>query len=320
MMIQRLLLFLLVISASKSFGQMIIIDDNVVLKPGIYKDFEEFKFNNPSILLIYKIDSNEYKSIDQFNPENSHFSYRLIIDKQKAKQIGSVFGFCDGHRIFINETNPIISEKVDFELLQFVGLYSYFEQFVYLPGEMGAPNSSIIIDKMININNGDVTIITDQEIGHILSNDNQLLKQFTALIDKKTNVKDYLALYSLKHKQDGVLCRDKKMTKAEADSFITRQKTDTTDMLYYHRLASKLKTNPAFSDAKFEEEYYENGTRKSIGFNTRCNFDPNDQFLYCVGLWKSFYENGLIKEEIFYSITSKIISRIRYDENGKIVK
>lgn len=319
-MIKRLLPLLFIISTFNTFGQVIITDENVLYKPGIYKDFEEFKFNNPSISFTYKVDSIEYKSLDRFNPEKSHFSYRLIIDKQQAKEVGSVFGFCDGHRIFINETNPPMSEKVNFELLQFVGLYSYFEQFVYLPGEMGAPNSSIIINKMVNINNGDVTIITDQEIGKILSNDNQLLKQFTVLSDKKAYVKDYLALYSLKHKQDGVFCRDKKMTKAEADSFLIRQKTDSTDMLYYHRLASKLKTNPAFSDAKFEEEYYENGTRKLIGFNTRCNFDPNDQFLYCVGLWKSYYENGLIKEEIFYSISSKIISRIRYDVNGKKMK
>ena len=317
-MIKYLLLFFVVVW-SDAYSQVIIIDDNVIYNKGVYKDFEEFKFNCPSIPFDYKIDSVCYTNLDVYTNAANHLSYHLVTDKQNIKNLGSIYGFCDGKHIYLNETNPIVTERTDFELVQFVGLYSYFEQYHMIQGEMGALNSSAVLKRIININYGECSIVTLDVLDKIFETDSILLQRFNAQKDKKDKVKDFIALYSLKHKLDGVYCRDKKMTKAEADSFILRRVDEVSDDVYYQRLSSKFKLNPAFTDSKLEKVYYSNGKLKSIGFNTRCNFDPSDQFLYCVGVWKMNYENGQLKEEAVYSITSKTLSRKKYDKEGKLI-
>jgi len=316
---QNIFLYLFLFLGFSSFSQSIIIDDTVVYKRGIYKDFEEFKFNRPSIPFDYKIDSFEYKNLDLYAKGDSHFTYRIAANKTDAKRIGSVFGFCDGKKIYINESMPLLGERSDFELLHFVGLYSFFKQFMFVQGELGAQNSSTILYKVLNINNGEVSVLMQDDLNRIFADDSVLLQQFSTEKDQKSKIETYIALYSLKHKIDGVYCRDKKMTKQEADSFIVRLDADSTDKKYYNRILSKLKTNPAFCDAKLDKEYFDNGKLKSIGFTTRCNFDPNDQFLYSVGVWKLFYETGPLKEIIVYSISSKLLSRTRFDKAGKII-
>jgi len=314
--VNKYLLLLLVLICRNTFGQVIIIDDNVVYKRGIYKDFEEFKFNRPSLPFDYKIDSVEYQNLDVYTNASSHTTYRIVFDKSGNKQLGSIFGFCDGKHIFVNESNPTVTDKTDFDQLQFVGLYSYFEQYMFMPGELGSLNSSTVLGRIVNINNGECSVVTQEVLNKVFENDSTILSSFNSQKDKRAKLKDYIALYSLKHKDDGVICRDKKMSKAEADSFIVRRQDDITDQAYYSRLSSKLKTNPAFNDAKLEISYYPNGVLKSIGFNTRCNFDPNDQFLYCIGMWKFYYDNGQLKEEDIYSISSKTMSRKKFDKNG----
>ena len=316
---KKRLLIIFVFIVLRSISQTLIIDDNIVLNRGIYKNFEEFKFNSPSIPLNYKIDTVEYNNIDAYTPARNHITYRILLKKSEAKQIGPVFGFCDGKYIYINESNVYLGEKSDFELLKFVGLYSYFEQYMFVQGELGTPSSNTILYKIVNINNGEVSILTQDLAKKIFANDSDILNRYDKENDKKLTLKDYIAMYSLKHKIDGVYCRDKKMTKSEADSFIVRRKTDFPDSVYYNRLASKLMTNMAFSDAKLEEQFYENGKRKSIGFNIRCNFDPNDQFLHCIGLWEFYYETGQLKEELYYSISSKLLSKKRFDINGNLI-
>ena len=316
---KKIVLLLCVLVGVNGLSQTAIIDDNIVYKKGLYKDFDELKFNNPSLPLNYVIDTVEYTNVDLLNNPISHKVYRLKIDNKEAKSLGSITGFCDGRHIYINEYNKAFSDKLDFEQLQFVGLYSYFETYMFMPGELGAPNSSMITGKILNSNNGEIIDITKNTLHSIFENDSLLLSQFEKEENKQLKIKDFISIYSLKHKTDGVFCRDKKMTFQEANSFIERTEQDISDRVYYARLLHTLQVNPAFSDATLDEKFYENGKRKSIGINTRCNFDPNDQFLYCVGLWKLFYDTGNIKEEIFYSITSKQLSRKRYDKNGTLI-
>ena len=303
----------------RGLSQTVIIDDNIVFKKGLYRDFDEFKFNNPSLPLNYAVDTVEYANVDLLNNPISHKVYRLKIDSKEAKTLGSLFGFCDGRYVYINEYNKNVTEKLDFEQLQFIGLFSYFETYMFMPGELGAPNSSMISGKVLNSNNGEIIDITKNTLHTLFENDSLLLLQFENEKNKQMKIKDFISIYSLKHKTDGTFCRDKKMTMQEANSFIERKEHDISDQVYYTRLLHTFQVNPAFSDASLDEKFYENGKRKSIGINTRCNFDPNDQFLYCVGLWKLFYDTGIIKEEIFYSITSKLLSRKRYDKNGTLI-
>jgi len=319
MKFQNTFLYFLLLLGFSAFSQTIIIDDNVVYKKGLYKDFEEFKFNRPSIPFDFKIDSFEYKSLEMYTKGDNHFTYRILANKNEAKKIGPVFGFCDGKKIYINESMPLLGEKSDFELLHSVGLYSFFKQYMFVQGELGAQNTSTILYKSLNVNNGDVTVLMQEDLNVIFANDSVLLKQFSAEKDPKSVIEKYISNYSQKHKIDGVYCRDTKMTRQQADSFIVRQTFDSTDTKYYNRILSKLKTNPAFTDGKLDKSYYDNGKLKSIGFTTRCNFDPNDHFLYSVGVWKLFYETGPLKEIIEYSILSKQLSRTCFDKEGRII-
>lgn len=62
---------------------------STVFKKGIYRTFDEFKFNNPSI-------------VDEFNVSNKRVSI-LDIKTGKYKKIKNrnVWGFCDGEKIFV---------------------------------------------------------------------------------------------------------------------------------------------------------------------------------------------------------------------------
>ena len=76
---KRFLLFIFVFVGLRSYSQPLIFDDAVILQRGIYKDFEEFKFNKPSIPLTFTIDSFEYKNLDRaITTGGNHLTYNVF--------------------------------------------------------------------------------------------------------------------------------------------------------------------------------------------------------------------------------------------------
>lgn len=96
------------------------------LKRGIYRTFEEFKNNNPSIELTHKIVQIQKNTGGIIEKQKTTF-YHLHIDKDAAKKIGKVYGFSDGENMYINELNPKLKPKVLFMRVAFIGNYGVLE-------------------------------------------------------------------------------------------------------------------------------------------------------------------------------------------------
>jgi len=113
------------------------------LKIGIYKNFEEFKNNSPSIKLEYQVLEAQKKTAGIFDGMKTTFFY-LDISKEAAKKIGKVYGFCDGKNIFINEFKPRLKSTVLFMRVGFVENYCIFEYKTFNGLDSLLPNNKVI--------------------------------------------------------------------------------------------------------------------------------------------------------------------------------
>ncbi|MDY8136602.1 hypothetical protein [Aquimarina sp. 2201CG5-10] len=139
------------------------------LKKGIYKNFEEFKNNSPSIELDYNVLKTEKKTAGIFAKEMTDFYY-LDINKKSAKEIGRVFGFSDGKNIYINEFNPKLRSDVLFMKIGFIGNYCIFEYKSF-----NEPNSLLYKNKVIDMKTGKIKAVSRQVLEEISSNSKETL-------------------------------------------------------------------------------------------------------------------------------------------------
>jgi hypothetical protein len=225
--------------------------------------------------------------------------------------------------VYINENNLKLQSNTQFNIIHFIGLYSYFEEFqirIYTGANGMANSTKTLIGKAININNGEIIELTKSSLKLILENDEELLNRFKQEDDKKNKIKEYIIEYSKRHKDDGVYCRDFTLNEETANLVLLRNKSDTSDNAYFARVYQKLKINPAFLEVRLHEEYFANGQIKTIGIIAKHDFKTFEPLTYKVGIWISYYENGFPKEEIVYNITGSKLSLRKFDNLGKITK
>jgi hypothetical protein len=299
-------------------SQKLIIDDSVTLHKGIYKTFDEFKFNCPSIPFNdYKVEPKTLCKETIF--ADSLIAYEIILSKEEKKKIKKTgaFGFFDGSNIYVRETSYAPYSHY-FKKLYNLGLYSYFEgikknisvqnNFNYTT----AP-SNTIIGKAIDINNGEIIELTKSSLKSILENDEELLNRFKEEEDKKDKIREYIIEYSKRHKDDGIYCRDFTLNEETANLVLLRNESDTSDNAYYERVYRKLKINPAFSEVALKQEFYTNGNPRTMGIIAKHHLKNYEPALCRVGIWMSYYENGMPKGEIIYNITGSKLSSKKFD-------
>lgn len=203
--------FLLLIFSSLLFTsskkQNFIVDKDVVLKPGFYRNFEEFKNNSPSIEFNYSLTQTP-KGYGFMNSAGEVMYYRVVIDKTKAKSIGKVFGFCTGKNVYLCMDEPILKPKTDFVKVNYLGRYCYFEQrgidVVAGVGPTGYSSKTYLQMTALDINTGKFFTLYKNNVREILANDPDLLEDFKNEKKKNKALKDYLISYSEKH-QDEIL-------------------------------------------------------------------------------------------------------------------
>jgi len=214
------LLILIIFIPFSLCGQELITNENVVLKRGIYKNFEEFKYNKPSIKLNFKV----VEEIEKFGKDNyEHISYLLIVDS--LVNVGYVYGLCDGENIYVRENIGLeeysfrsfkLKENTRFEVLGFVGLYSTFNTVGKGNGGLGIIHSTIkaiAVKKMysfaIDITSGEVIGISKGNVKDALRADKILYKEYKDAIWEDTltieSMKNYLVRYSNIHIIDGIV-------------------------------------------------------------------------------------------------------------------
>jgi hypothetical protein len=192
-----------------AYSQNLIVDDIPNLKKGIYKTYQEFKFNSPSIPLDYDIQKEIilYTNLMQTATyTNRDTAYTLNIDKEKANEIGPVWGFCDGTNVFINRETSISSGKVIFKpyskfyKILFIGRYCYCTVgyrsgggFTY--GLLG-----------IDFNTGELLDINKKRLKKYISKDAEIMQDYNndELWNSGTDSTcfRFLKLYSEKHQDE----------------------------------------------------------------------------------------------------------------------
>ena len=206
-----ILIIIFILLQFSSNAQKKIYEDSIVLKKGIYKSFEELRDNNPSLALNYTI-IQESLGFGFLSLEGSHIYYRLNTQTNKdVKDIGTIWGFCDGKNIYINTGMPKLKKNTHFELVQFLGYNSIFETVVTKQnigvytgigygGGASVSSTRMLECNILNFAKGEVVNISKSNLKSIISSDSVLFKQFKNEDVKNEKIKDYLIIYINNHK------------------------------------------------------------------------------------------------------------------------
>jgi len=188
------------ITVITSFSQELIYKQKDKLKPGVYRNFEEFKTNSPSVEWKYYVKQTTSNYVT-FSSSGTVIFGKLVMEKEERKSFGSIYGFCDGKNIFIipNYKNGVIlKRKTSFNKVVYLGRYVYYESFTSV--NMGEYGSSKTLDRrFLNINNGDNYSLDKNSLRTVLSQDNDLLYQFENEKRKNKVLKEYLIKYCAKN-------------------------------------------------------------------------------------------------------------------------
>jgi len=179
-------------------SQSLMPNDTSGLKKGIYKNYDEFKHNNPSLPLNFSLIS--FSETYGFFDANSINRYRLLGLSQERD---SIWGFCDGENVYVNYSyyeDILFSKGLTFDKLV-LGRYCYAECISYFYG--GGTIGRLLIRFAIDFNTGQaIRLNNNGVIKKLLKNDPELLQQFKNDDDKRDRYSYYLQEYSKRHKNE----------------------------------------------------------------------------------------------------------------------
>lgn len=185
----------------KSDKHEYIVDKEVALKPGFYRNFQEFKTNSPSVAFNNYPLTTISKGYGFLNATGEVVYYKVSMEKSVAKKIGNVYGFCDGKNIYLNPEISMFRPNMKFSKLEYLGRYCYFEDLMYksVPTGNGMASNTYLAEKALDINTGEITTLSKKNLREIMANDAQMLADFTNETKKNKVLKEYLISYSDKH-------------------------------------------------------------------------------------------------------------------------
>lgn len=212
-----IVLLLVAMLFSTGFGQTIM---TTSLRKGVYKNYDEFVSNSPSILFEeenLEIEEDQEELVDGITPkffvaygtEIKLPIYRLV-DKGTKKRIKakSIWGYCDGSRVFINSYTHI--PKHHFVELLLIGRYCYFIQVGYTSNYQPAnkfitPFNAVktVEEYVINLNNGKIFNLDKNLLKVIMGDDQELLNKMNN--DPEINRRlliDYIKDYNARHSDE----------------------------------------------------------------------------------------------------------------------
>ncbi|HNP33082.1 MAG TPA: hypothetical protein PKN96_07300 [Flavobacterium sp.] len=196
---KKIIVLILFLIAARTFAQYPILDDSIK-KAGIYRTFEEFRDNNPSILVDFKnskikIDSEDREFAKQYGSEAKSIKvYGLNTTESAAKNIGFIFGFCDGKKIYVSVETERYSNYMSFYEINYLAPISYYE---FMPSDLndrGAINNA----KTINLRTGKYKNLTVKYLWELISDKPELLERFRKERNQPAVLKDYLKEYLAK--------------------------------------------------------------------------------------------------------------------------
>ena len=177
-------------------GQNYIYQQKDNLKAGIYRNFEEFQRNSPSVQWKYSITP---KSIGygMFNAGGTIDAALLEMEKTERKAFGNIYGFCDGKSIYIcteYKSGIYLKKKTIFHKIEYLGKIVYYEDIYY--AQTGNGSVKQLSHKYMRIDHGTVYTLTKKVLKNLLKDSPKLLDEFENESNKNRVLKDYLIKYS----------------------------------------------------------------------------------------------------------------------------
>ena len=174
----------------------IYLQDDTGLKAGIYRNFGEFRYNNPSVEFNYQV-SEKMRKYGDLRSSGRIPYYSLNIARETGKSIGKVFGFCDGNHVFINENIPGLGPKTEFVQIENLGRYCYFEDRKPTTIFIGTVPSTIyyIERKIMDTDTGEIIGLNKRTLPEIIADDGDLLAEFMNDPNGGKKLKAYLIRY-----------------------------------------------------------------------------------------------------------------------------
>jgi hypothetical protein len=190
--ISSLLLLLFAFSLEAFSQQQVVYTEKI--KKGIYRTFEEFRANAPSITDSFDlVPRDDVKR--SFTLSSADNELKLIgPDGKKRNPEGEVWGLYDGKQFFIH--------TFGYNSLYKLGKYSVFEVTSHDPGTTSGNTIVInrkIPDYILNFETGEVKQATKNNILEILSDDKELYDDFVKDGSRRDMVYIYMERYSKRH-------------------------------------------------------------------------------------------------------------------------
>jgi hypothetical protein len=166
------------------------------LKAGIYKDFEEFRQNDPSVEFNIQV-SRKLRKYGDIRSRGRITYYRLDIDKAKGRSIGKVFGFSDGEHVYINERHPDLGPGTEFIRIEDLGRYCYFEDRKPTTIFIGTVPTTIysLERKIMDASTGEIMTLSKKRLEKIITDNNELHAEFQHDPENSKKLKEYLIRY-----------------------------------------------------------------------------------------------------------------------------
>jgi len=291
-------LIILICIVRVSNAQQLITDEGIQLKPGIYRDFYEFKYNRPSIKFDYTV----------FPPGPPAYSYTINISKQAVKAIGTIYGFCDGKDVYLSYSKspgvPLTYGKVSY-----LGRYCIYwftvmrtwsvnvTEYFYMPIPLGTSDLAAIID----MNTGQTYGLSRKIVEYLIEDDPEIHNRYLSDEKDRENLEAYLVEYLEKHKHEIKINKDY-LTSGDINEMLLYKYSDLSPLDYCNKIIEEISGCKDILEIEISESKYSNGQYKHIGLRARHNYGYNPDYLYRIGKWRYYDKNGNLEKEVRYDL------------------
>lgn len=183
------------------------LDSTIALKRGFYRTYQEFKDNNPTLLIpATTVIDDEFISIFT----EPFYCYKInLIDTFKIEKYTPVWGFCDGVHIYLNREKEF-RKRVRYDIIEKMGNYYYFQttSMTYSPGMyvgggvggggmmMGGGASKTVQQMYFDFATGTEELLTKSKLKKLLQQYPDLLQKFKDETSKSKKLKMYFKLFT----------------------------------------------------------------------------------------------------------------------------
>ena len=309
-------------------GQELITDSSTVLKSGIYKDFFELKYNCPSRVLNFSIDSIEKTDVLKsysFLEMETMFYYQTDPKAENRKP----YGFSDGKSVFIKvdldkKNMPLYSKLSD------IGRYAYVPYILQGELKTNMSNANAIglyyekttqQPKILSLTTGNLYLLTPSILYQISDED----KKITGYLETDKNLENklhhYFSLYSEQHKNDVQNFSKIELIKTYGleEAFLCYNDSIDKSLSDYYRRIQQFEQSPIYISIDVDSTYYSDGSIKSVSIKAQHRLGETIEYRNKIGTWIDFHKNGQIKQiRDFNFVEQKNGRHQAFDKEGNI--